>query len=131
MTFGLAWWLRPEERADIGTPFLIVLQSTIAIPVLDEFRGSPGALAFALVFGGFFGLLALRNCLRLLRPRPVPTTAMLVSLVLCALYLGLLVSGPILDGDDTLRGLLFVPPLGVLVVALAQESVRKVNLKQA
>ena len=135
MTFGPAWWLRPEERADIGTPFFVALQALIAAPALangfDESHGSATYLALTLAFGGFFALLALRNGLRLLRPRPVPTTAMIVSLAVCILATATLASGPVLEADDPLQGILVLPALGVLLVALAQESVRKVNLKHA
>ncbi|WP_244930063.1 hypothetical protein [Nocardioides sp. W7] len=132
MTFGPAWWLRPDEQADIGTPFFVVFQASVVASILSVgFEGPGAATAFTLVLGGFFALLALRNSLRLLLPRPVATTAMLVSLTVCASAATLSAAGPILETDAPLRGILVLPALSVLLTALAQESVRKVNLKQA
>jgi heme A synthase len=103
-----------------------------AAPILAEgLDGPPTSVALSVVLGGFFALLSLRNCLRLLRPRPVATTAMVVSLAACAILTALLVSGPILESAAPLRGVLVLPALAVLLVALAGESVRRVNLKQA
>jgi peptidoglycan/LPS O-acetylase OafA/YrhL len=134
MVFGPSWWLRPDERADIGTPPLVLVQAVLAAGSLSQLRES-GTSWLPLLVGGFFALLTLRNCLRLLRGRPTARTGMVVSLGACALLLCLFAAGPLLEAQDKLGGLLLLPPLAVLLAALAQETVRtidqRVNLKDA
>jgi hypothetical protein len=133
MTFGLRWWLRPEERADVGTPPLVLIQANIAaasLADLDEY----GALWLPLLLGGFFALLTLRNCLRLLRERPTARRGMLVSLGVCTALMALFTAGPLLEADEKLRGLLLLPPLAALLAGLAQEISRtsdRADLKRA
>lgn len=133
MVFGLRWWLRPEERADVGTPPLVLVQANIAAASLADLDET-GARWLPLLLGGFFALLTLRNCLRLLRDRPTARRGMLVSLGVCSALMGLVAAGPLLEAEDKLQGLLLLPPLAVLLAGLAQEISRtsdRADLKRA
>lgn len=131
MVFGLRWWLRPDERADVGTPVLVVVQAVLAASSLAELAVDDGALRIGLPLGALFALLTVRNCLRLLRPRPVARTGMVVSLAACGLLMTLSTLGPLLDAAGRWHGALLAAPTACVLTALAREVTDLADLKRA